>query len=144
MFTSDDGEKVNTAMKNKKKGSALPVVLVIVLLIALFIGYRVMKLHWQEFKARAGFTTTIVLIAAVIIILLVLYIRLRIRKARKEKEKRLREEQAEKERLERIAQGLPEKESTLGNGKVEISDVSEIAGKISGKVSGTLKGGDEK
>ncbi|MBR7088161.1 MAG: hypothetical protein IKI38_02295 [Mogibacterium sp.] len=71
-----------------KKGSAWPVILVLVLLAALFIGYRVMKLHWQEFKARAGFATTLIIVAVVIILILILYIRYRIRKAAKEKEKR--------------------------------------------------------
>ena len=72
---------------NNKSGAAWPVILVIVLLVALFIGYRVMKLHWLEFKARAGFTTTLILIAAVILLVLVLYIRYRIRRARKAKGK---------------------------------------------------------
>ncbi len=72
---------------DNKKGSAWPVILVLVVLAALFIGYRVMKLHWQEFKARAGFTTTLIIVAAVIILILIMYIRYKIRKARKEKEK---------------------------------------------------------
>ena len=127
---------------NNKKGAAWPVILVIVLLIALFIGYRVMKLHWQEFKARAGFTTTLIMVAVIVILILILYIRYKIRKARKEKEKKAREEQAEKERLERIAQGLPEYESTLGNGKAELADVTEIAGKISDALKGD--GGKQK
>lgn len=122
--------------RNNRKGSALPVVLVIVLLIALFIGYRIMKLHWQEFRARAGFTTTIATVIIIILLILFLYIKLKIRKARKEKERKAREEQAERERQERIAQGLPAEVSTLGNGKAELSDVTELAGKISDKLSG--------
>lgn len=67
-------------------------------------------------------------------------IRHSIRKAKREKEKekaRLEKERLEQERI--AAGGEP---STLGNGKFEMSDVSEAAGKAMEKVDKFLEGGE--
>lgn len=118
--------------KTNKKGSAT-VIIAIIVIILLIIGYLVMRMHWREFKARAGFTTTLIFIAVILVLLIVLYIKYRISKKKKEKEK------AEQERIrqEKIAAG--EDVGTLGNGKLELSDVSEAAGKAASKVRGAVK-----
>lgn len=119
--------------RDNKKGSATPII-VIILLIVLIVAFLVLRMHWREFKARAGFTTTIILIALVIVLILFLYIRHRIRKAKKEKLRARLE-------AERIANGEPP--TTLGDGKFEFSDITETAGKAADKVSGMFGSKDD-
>ncbi|MBR7088629.1 MAG: hypothetical protein IKI38_04670, partial [Mogibacterium sp.] len=113
-------------MKNNKKGNATAY-LIIIALLAIVIAYMFVRLNWRRFKAEASFGFTVAGVIIAVLLILFLMIRHSIRKAKKEKAK----EQArlEKERLEqeRIAAGG--KPSTLGDGKFEMNDVSEVAGK---------------
>ena len=114
-------------MKNNKRGGAA-VYLIILLLIAAAVAFVFLRLNWRRFKAEANFAFTIGCMVIAVLLIIILLIRHSIRKARKAKEKELA--RLEKERLEqeRIAAGG--KPSTLGNGRLEMSDVSEIAGKV--------------
>ena len=120
-------------MKNNKKGGAT-VYLVIIALLVIGIAALFIKLNWTRFKAEASFGFTVAAVFLAVILILFLMIRHSIRKARKEKEK-------EKARLERekfeaeikAAGGTP---SSLGNGKLEMSDISETAGKAKDKIGG--------
>ena len=126
-------------MKNNKKGSAT-VYLVILGILVLAVAAIFIRLNWRRFKAEASFGFAVAGIVIAILLILFLMIRHSIRKARKKKAK----EQArlEKERLEqeRIAAGG--KPSTLGNGKLDSSDVSEVAGKAMEKIDKFLEGGE--
>ena len=126
-------------MKNNKKGNAT-VYLVIILLLAIAVAAMFIKLNWRRFKAEASFGFTVAGIVIAILLILFLMIRHSIRKARKQREKE--KARLEKERLEqeRIAAGG--KPSTLGDGKLEMSDVSEVAGKAMEKVDKFLEGGE--
>ena len=120
-------------MKNNKKGGAT-VYLVIIALLVIGIAALFIKLNWTRFKAEASFGFTVAAVFLAVILILFLMIRHSIRKARKEKEK-------EKARLERekfeaeikAAGGTP---GSLGNGKLEMSDISETAGKAKDKIGG--------
>ena len=126
-------------MKNNKKGNAT-VYLVIITLLAIAVAVMFIKLNWRRFKAEASFGFTVAGIVIAVLLMLFLMIRHSIRKAKKEKAK----EQArlEKERLEqeRIAAGG--KPGTLGDGKFELNDISEAAGKAMDKVDKFLEGGE--
>jgi uncharacterized membrane protein len=126
-------------MKNNKKGSAA-VYLILLLLVALIIAGVYIRLNWRRFQAEASFGFTVAIIVIAVLLIIFLMIRHSIRKAKKQKAK----EQArlEKERLEqeRIAAGG--KPSTLGNGKLEASDVSEVAGKALEKIDRFVEGGE--
>ena len=126
-------------MKNNKKGNAT-VYLIIIALLAVAVAAMFIKLNWRRFKAEVSFGFTVAGIVIAVLLILFLMIRYSIRKAKKEKER----EQArlEKERLEqeRIAAGG--KPSTLGDGKFEAADVSEIAGKAMDKIDDFLEGGE--
>lgn len=126
-------------VKNNKKGSAT-VYLVILLLVAVAIAAIFIKLNWRRFKAEASFGFAVAGIVIAVLLIIFLMIRHSIRKAKKQKAK----EQArlEKERLEaeRIAAGG--KPSTLGDGKLELNDVSEVAGKAKDKIGDLLNGGE--
>ena len=92
------------------------------------------KLNWRRFKAEASFGFTVAAVFLAVILILFLMIRHSIRKARKEKEKekaRLERERFEAEII--AAGGTP---SSLGNGKLEMSDISETAGKAKDKIGG--------
>ena len=126
-------------MKNNKKGNAT-VYLIIIALLSVAVAAMFIKLNWRRFKAEVSFGFTVAGIVIAVLLILFLLIRHSIRKAKKEKEK----EQArlEKERLEqeRIAAGG--KPSTLGDGKLEMSDVNEVAGKAMDKIDRFLEGGE--
>lgn len=126
-------------MKNRKKGSAT-VYLIILVLIVIAVASLFIKLNWRRFKAEASFGFTVAAVIIAVLLILFFMIRHSIRKAKKKKAK----EQArlEKERLEqeRIAAGG--KPSTLGDGKFEMSDVSEVAGKAMEKIDKFLEGGE--
>ncbi len=126
-------------MKNNKKGNAT-VYLIIIALLAIVIAYMFVRLNWRRFKAEASFGFTVAGVIIAVLLILFLMIRHSIRKAKKKKAK----EQArlEKERLEqeRIAAGG--KPSTLGDGKLEMNDVSEVAGKAMDKIDKFLEGGE--
>ena len=126
-------------MKNNKKGNAT-VYLVIITLLAIAVAVMFIKLNWRRFKAEASFGFAVAGIVIAVLLILFLMIRHSIRKAKKEKAK----EQArlEKERLEqeRIAAGG--KPGTLGDGKFELNDISEAAGKAMDKVDKFLEGGE--
>lgn len=126
-------------MKNNKKGNAT-VYLVIILLLVIAVAALFIRLNWRRFKAEASYGFAVAGIVIGVLLILFLMIRHSIRKAKKEKAK----EQArlEKERLEqeRIAAGG--KPSTLGNGKIEMDDVSEVAGKAMDKIDKFLEGGE--
>ena len=126
-------------MKNNKKGGAT-VYLIIILIVVLAVAGMFIKLNWVRFKAEASFGFTAAAVIIAVILILFLMIRHSIRKAKKQKAK----EQArlEKERLEqeRIAAGG--KPSTLGDGKFEMSDVSEVAGKAMDKLDKFLDGSE--
>ena len=126
-------------MKNNKKGNAT-VYLVIILLLVIAVATLFIRLNWRRFKAEASYGFAVAGIVIGVLLILFLMIRHRIRKAKREKAR----EQArlEKERLEqeRIAAGG--KPSTLGNGKIEIDDVSEVAGKAMDKIDKFLEGGE--
>ena len=126
-------------MKNNKKGGAT-VYLVILGILVLAIAAIFIRLNWRRFKAEASFGFAVSGTVIAVLLILFLMIRHSIRKAKKEKAK----EQArlEKERLEqeRIAAGG--KPSTLGDGKLELNDVSEVAGKAMEKIDKYLEGGE--
>ena len=120
-------------MKNNKKGGAT-VYLIIIALLVLGIAALFIKLNWRRFKAEASFGFTVAAVFLAVILILFLMIRHSIRKARKEKEKekaRLERERFEAEII--AAGGTP---SSLGNGKFEMSDISETAGKAKDKIGG--------
>ena len=126
-------------MKNNKKGNAT-VYLVIILLLVIAVAALFIRLNWRRFKAEASYGFAVAGIVIGVLLILFLMIRHRIRKAKREKAR----EQArlEKERLEqeRIAAGG--KPSTLGNGKIEMDDVSEVAGKAMDRIDKFLEGGE--
>jgi membrane protein implicated in regulation of membrane protease activity len=126
-------------MKNNKKGGAT-VYLVILGILVLAIAAIFIRLNWRRFKAEASFGFAVAGTVIAVLLILFLMIRHSIRKAKKEKAK----EQArlEKERLEqeRIAAGG--KPSTLGDGKLEMNDVSEVAGKAMDRIDKFLEGGE--
>ena len=126
-------------MKNNKKGGAT-VYLIIITLLAIAVAYMFIRLNWQRFKAEASFGFTVAGVIIAVLLIIFLMIRHSIRKARKEKAKELA--RLEKERLEqeRIAAGG--KPSTLGDGKLEMNDVSEVAGKAMDKIDKFLEGGE--
>ena len=120
-------------MKNNKKGGAT-VYLIIIALLVIGIAALFIKLNWTRFKAEASFGFTVAAVFLAVILILFLMIRHSIRKARKEKEKekaRLERERFEAEII--AAGGTP---SSLGNGKLEMSDISETAGKAKDKIGG--------
>ena len=126
-------------MKNNKKGNAT-VYLVIITLLAIAVAVMFIKLNWRRFKAEASFGFAVAGIVIAVLLILFLMIRHSIRKAKKEK---MREQaRLEKERLEqeRIAAGG--KPSTLGDGKIEMNDVSEVAGKAMDRIDKFLEGGE--
>lgn len=122
-------------MKNNKKGGAT-LYLVLLAIVVIAIASVFIKLNWRRFKAEASFAFTVAAIIIVVLLVIFLLIRHSIRKAKKEKEKE--KARLEKERLEaeRIAAGG--KPSTLGDGKLEVSDISEAASKAKEKVEGFL------
>lgn len=127
-------------MKNNKKGGAT-VYLVIILLLVLCIAGLFIKLNWRRFKAETSFAFTIVAAVLAVILILFLMIRHSIRKARKEKEKekaRLERERFEAEII--AAGGTP---STLGNGKLEMSDIGEPADKAKDRIGGFFNKEDD-
>lgn len=126
-------------MKNNKKGNATAY-LIIIFLLAIAIAAMFIRLNWRRFKAEASFGFTVAGVVIAVLLILFLMIRHSIRKAKKEKEKE--KARLEKERLEqeRIAAGG--KPSTLGDGKLEMNDVSEVAGKAMDKIDKFLEGGD--
>lgn len=126
--------------RNSKKGSATPY-LIIILLLVIAVAFMFIRLNWQRFKVEAHFGFTVAVVVIAILLILFLLIRHSIRKSKKKKEKE--KARLEKERLEqqRIAEGG--RPSTLGNGKAELSDVSEVAGKAIEKVDEFLMKGDE-
>lgn len=126
-------------MKNNKKGNAT-VYLIIFALVAIAVAFMFIRLNWRRFKAEASFGFTVAGVIIAVLLIIFLMIRHSIRKARKEKAKELA--RLEKERLEqeRIAAGG--KPSTLGDGKLEMNDVSEVAGKAMDKIDKFLEGGE--
>ena len=126
-------------MKNNKKGSAT-VYLIIAVIVVIAVASIFIRLNWRRFKAEASFGFAVAGVVIGILLILFLMIRHSIRKAKKQKAK----EQArlEKERLEqeRIAAGG--KPNTLGDGKFEMSDVSEVAGKALDKIDKFVEGGE--
>ena len=126
-------------IKSNKKGSATPY-LIIAALLVMVIAYIFIRLNWQRFKAEASFGFAVAGIVIAVLLVLYLMIRHSIKKAKKQKEKE--KARLEKERLEaeRIAAGG--KPSTLGNGKLELDDVSEAAGKAKDKIEDLLNGGE--
>ena len=105
-------------MKNNKKGNAT-VYLIIIALLAVAVAVMFIKLNWRRFKAEASFGFTVTVIV-------------------KEREQaRLESERFEQERI--AAGGKP---STLGDGRFEAADVSEIAGKAMDKIDDFLEGGE--
>ena len=126
-------------MKNNKQGGAT-VYLVILGILVLAVAAIFIRLNWRRFKAEASFGFAVAGIVIAVLLILFLMIGHSIRKAKKEKMK----EQArlEKERLEqeRIAAGG--KPSTLGDGKLEMNDVSEVAGKAMDRIDKFLEGGE--
>ena len=126
-------------MKNNKKGNAT-VYLVFLAIVVVVIASIFIRLNWMRFKAEASFGFEVAAVVIAILLILFLMIRHSIRKAKKAKAK----EQArlEKERLEQVRIAAGGKPSTLGDGKLELSDVSEVAGKAMHKV-GSFFGGDD-
>ena len=107
-------------MKNNKKGNAT-VYLVIITLLAIAVAVMFIKLNWRRFKAEASFGFTVAGIVIAVLLILFLMIRHSIRKAKKEQAK-------EQARLE--------------DGKFELNDISEAAGKAMDKVDKFLEGGE--
>ena len=126
-------------MKNNKRGSATAY-LIIILLLVIAIAAMFIRLNWRRFKAEASYGFAVAGVVIAVLLILFLMIRHSIRKAKKEKARELA--RLEKERLEqeRIAAGG--KPSTLGNGKLEMDDVSEVAGKAMDKIDKFLEGGE--
>ena len=127
-------------MKNNKKGGAT-VYLVIIALLILGIAALFIKLNWRRFKAEASFAFTIVAIVLVLLLIIFLMIRHSIRKARKEREKEKARIEREKFEAEIIAAGGTP--SSLGNGKLEMSDISETSGKAKDKIGGLFNKEDK-
>lgn len=124
-------------MKNNKKGGAT-VYLIVIAILAIAVISMFIKLNWRRFKAEASFGFTVAGIAIAVLLILFLMIRHSIRKARKEKAREKARLEMEKRNQERIAAGLePE---TLGNGKLELSDVKEAAGKATEKAAEKIDG----
>ena len=126
-------------MKNNKKGSAT-VYLIILAVVVIAVASIFIRLNWRRFKAEASFGFAVAGVVIAILLILFLMIRHSIRKAKKRKAKE--QERLEKERLEqeRIAAGG--KPSTLGDGKFEMSDVNEVAGKALDKIDKFVEGGE--
>ena len=127
-------------MKNNKKGGAT-VYLIIIALLVLGIAALFIKLNWRRFKAEASFAFTIVGIVLAVLLIIFLMIRHSIRKARKEREKEKARIEREKFEAEIIAAGGTP--SSLGNGKLEMSDISETAGKAKDKIGGLFNKEDK-
>lgn len=128
-------------MKNDKKGGAkVYVILTLLVVLVLAIAGMFIKLNWKRFKAEAsyGFTITMLVIGLIVALILLIWILIK----RAQRKKRKEQERLERERLEqeRIAAGG--QPSTLGNGKLEMSDVSEVAGKAIDRVDKYLEGGE--
>ena len=126
-------------MKNNKKGNAT-VYLIIITLLTIAVAALFIRLNWRRFKAEASFGFAVAGVVIAILLILFLMIRHSIRKAKKEKEKeraRLEKERLEQERI--AAGGKP---STLGDGKIEMADVSEVAGKAMDRIDRFLEGGE--
>jgi len=126
-------------MKNNKKGNAT-VYLVIILLLVIAVAALFIRLNWRRFKAEASYGFAVAGIVIGVLLILFLMIRHSIRKAKREKAReraRLEKERLEQERI--AAGGKP---STLGNGKIEMDDVSEVAGKAMDKIDKFLEGGE--
>ena len=127
-------------MKNNKKGGAT-VYLVIILLLFIVITGMFIKLNWKRFKAETSFALSVMAIVIVLLLIIFLLIRHSIRKARREKEKEKARREREKFEAEIIAAGGTP--STLGDGKLEMSDVSEAAGKAKDKIGGLFNKEDQ-
>ena len=114
--------------------------LALILLLVLVIAGIYIKFNLRRFQAEASFGFAVAGVIIAVLLILFLMIRHSIRKAKKQKEKE--KARLEKERLEqeRIAAGG--KPSTLGDGKLEMSDVSEVAGKAMDKLDKFLDGGE--
>jgi membrane protein implicated in regulation of membrane protease activity len=126
-------------MKNNKKGNAT-VYIVIILLLVIAVAAMFIRLNWRRFKAEASYGFAVAGVVIAVLLILFLMIRHSIRKAKKEKAKeqaRLERERLEQERI--AAGGKP---STLGNGKIEMDDVTEVAGKAMDKIDKFLEGGE--
>ena len=122
-------------MKNSKRGNAT-VYLIVLGILVIAVASMFIKLNWRRFKAEASFGFTVAAVIIAVLLILFLMIRHSIRKARKEKEKEKARLEMEKRNQERIAAGL--KPETLGNGKLELSDVGEAAGKVKEKSAGKI------
>lgn len=125
---------------NKKGGAKLYALLALAAVIVLAVAWRIVKLNWTRFKAETDYAFSIISIVAVAVLIIIFLIWFSIRRARRKREKE--RARLEKERLEaeRIAAGG--KPSTLGNGKLEMSDVSEVAGKAIEKVDEFVQKGE--
>ena len=126
-------------MKNNKKGNAT-VYIVIILLLVIAVAAMFIRLNWRRFKAEASYGFAVAGVVIAVLLILFLMIRHSIRKAKKEKAKeqaRLERERLEQERI--AAGGKP---STLGNGKIEMDDVTEVASKAMDKIDKFLEGGE--
>ncbi len=128
-------------MKNNKNGGAkVYVILTLLVVLVLAVAGMFIKLNWRRFKAEAsyGFTITMIVIGLIAAVILLIWILIKRAKRKKKKEQaRLEKERLEQERI--AAGGKP---STLGDGKLELADVSEVAGKAMEKVDEFLEGGE--
>lgn len=122
---------------NNKKGGTGTAILIVVGILVIAVGALVIKRNWARFKAEASFGFTIAALAVFVIAIVILIIRYKIKKAKKEKEKKAEAERLERERL--AAQGIIVPESTIGNGKLEKSDFTEVAGKINDKLDDMVR-----
>ncbi len=124
-------------MKNNKKGNAT-VYLVIFLILAVAVAGLFIKLNWRRFKAEASFGFTVA--AVIIAVLLIIYFMIRhsIRKARKKKEKERALLEKERKEQERIAAGG--KPRTLGDGKLEMNDISDAVDIAKEKIDDLIPG----
>ena len=127
-------------MKNNNKKGGATVYLVIILLLLIAIVGLFVKLNWKRFKAETSFALSIIAIVLALLLIIFLVVRHSIRKARKEKEKEKARREREKFEAEIIAAGGTP--STLGDGKLEMNDVSEVAGKAMDKIDKFLEGGE--
>lgn len=128
-------------MRNNKKGGAkLYAFLALIAVIAIAVVWRIIKLNWTRFKAETDYAFSIITIIAAVVLIVILLIWFSIRRTRRKKEKE--RARLEKERLEaeRIAAGG--KPSTLGDGKLEMSDISEVAGKAIEKIDEFVQKGE--
>lgn len=128
---------VKMKSRSGKKGSA-KVYAIIALIIVLAVIYMIIRFNWKKFKVEANLWMTIALIVIVVLAIVILYIRHKIRKARKQKEKERKEQEKLAREAAAKAEGEDVKESTLGNGKFEVSDITEAAGKVGEKISGMV------